>query len=165
MTSGMSARVRAPNEPVMRKPRRTSRVISTGAAVFPAAMPIATMRPPSRMISKACANVFRDIGGRCIDRVCCAELPRHVEAIAPYIDGDDLRGAERARHLNQAQPDSSDGNDRDGLSPAKVRRMAHGAVGREHRTTEDSGLQQRQLIGQREHIGRRDDGVFGEPGH
>ena len=35
---GMSVLVRAPNEPTMRSPRRTSRVISTDAAARPAAM-------------------------------------------------------------------------------------------------------------------------------
>ena len=57
MISGMSARVRAPYEPMIRSPRRTSRVISTGAVVLPGAMPTATMRPPSPMISSACVNV------------------------------------------------------------------------------------------------------------
>jgi len=36
---------------MIRRLRRTSRVISTGAAALPAAMPTATMRPPSRRLS------------------------------------------------------------------------------------------------------------------
>ena len=53
MISGMSVRVRAPNEPITRMPRLTRCVMPIGAAVLPAAIPTPTMRPPSRTLSNA----------------------------------------------------------------------------------------------------------------
>src|SRR5690348_3752487 len=53
----MSARTRAPYEPITDSARRTTRVISIGAVAPRAPIPIATTRAPSRSISVAWTSV------------------------------------------------------------------------------------------------------------
>src|SRR3990167_9192209 len=129
---------------MMRSSRRTSRVISTGAVVLPGAMPTATMRPPSRIISHACVKVWgspRTSNATSTPRPPVssrtrAEPARGFQFVVAHIDRDDLRGAEGAGDLNDVDADPADRDDGDALAAAQFSAVPDGAVGGEDRAAE-----------------------------
>ena len=174
-----------PYEPMIRSPRRTSRVISTGAVVLPGAMPTATIRPPSPMISSAWMNVSgrpstsnatstprpsvssrtRSVAFvvRRVDDVGRPDATGDLELVVAHVDRDDLRRAERARDLDDVQPDAAGRDHRHAFAATEIGAVADGAIRREHRTSENRGFGQRQAGRQRKDVGRRHDRVLARP--
>ena len=184
--SGMSVRVRAPNEPMMRRPRRTSRVISTGAAVVPGGD---ADRHHAAAVADHLERLDERLGPaerfeRHVDAAAVGQRPHAFDRIAGVAStrsvapsrravsslssrtsiGDDLRRAERLGHLDDVQPDAAGRDDGDAFARRAAARMADRAIRREHRTAEDRRLRQRQARRQRKHIRRRHDRIFRQPG-
>ncbi len=94
-----------------------------------------------------------------------AHLQRLLQLVAAYVDRDDLRRAERARHLHHLRAHAADGEDGDALSGADVGLVPHGAVGGEDGAADDGGVRERHALRQREDGRVRRHGVLGEPAH
>ena len=168
-------------------PRRTNRVISSGTSTPTAAMPMRTTLPPSRTDSNACRTVTGEpsasiatstprpfassrtrAGASSVAPLTAWVAPismRLLQLVAAYVDRDDLRRAERARHLHHLRAHAADGEDGDALSGADVSLVPHGAVGGEDGAADDGGVRERHALRQREDGRVRRHGVLGEAAH
>ena len=81
-------------------------------------------------------HLFGDVARAGVDDVGGAVPARALELVITHVDGDDLRGAEGFGNLNDIHAHATRCDDSDTFATPKVRRMTHGAVGREDRTAE-----------------------------